>query len=97
MPAGAKPGERRGGRPKGGLNKVTADVKKLAGVHTRAAIALFVTVLNDVAQPMPLRMAAADKLLDRGCGKPAQALTGPDGGPMVMKQVIHQQLRDGDE
>jgi hypothetical protein len=93
MPGGGST-YRRGGRPKGGLNKVTADVRKLAGVHTKAAIALLVAALNDAAQPMALRITAARELLDRGCGKPAQALTGPDGGPMVMKQVIHQELAD---
>jgi len=96
MPGGGST-YRRGGRQKGTPNKVTADVKKLASAHITTVIALFVRIVNDEAQPMPTRIAAGKELLDRGCGKPAQALTGPDGGPMVMKQVIHQQLRDGDD
>jgi hypothetical protein len=88
MPGGGST-YRRGGRPKGGLNKVTADVRKLAGVYTKASIELLAMVLDSRDQPMPLRIAAARELLDRGCGKPAQAITGPDGSSPISIIVRH--------
>lgn len=59
-----------GGRPIG--------VQKLAREHTAEAIATLVRHLNHPK----LAVQAAVALLDRGWGKPAQEITGPEGGPL---------------
>jgi hypothetical protein len=83
---GSKPGERRGGRKPGTPNKVTAELAGLARVHTPDALAALVVVMNDPAAPAAARVSAANALLDRGHGKPRQALEhgGTDGGPIVI-------------
>jgi hypothetical protein len=52
----------------------------MAREHTPAAIAALVAAL---AEPRE-RVAAATALLDRGWGKPTQAITGPNGDPIEM-------------
>ena len=70
MRGGSKPGERRGGRQKGALNKVTADVKRLAQQYGAQALQVAANIMQDVASPPAARIAAAHLLLDRGYGKP---------------------------
>jgi hypothetical protein len=69
----------------GGRAKGIAEMQELARTHTPAAIeALVVSLAN--AQT---RVHAAVALLDRGWGKPAQAITGADGGKLkVLIEVI---------
>jgi hypothetical protein len=62
-----------GGRPKG-------DVAALAREHTAAAIAALVNALGNQRERVP----AAVALLDRGWGKPPQAITGADGGALQL-------------
>ena len=84
---GSKPGERRGGRKLGTPNKVTAELAGLARVHTPEALAALIGVMNDPAAPAAARVSAASAVLDRGHGKPRQALEhGGDGGGAI---VIH--------
>ena len=84
---GSKPGERRGGRKAGTPNKVTAELAGLARVHTPEALAALVLVMNDPEEPAAARVSAANSLLDRGHGKPRQALEhGGDGGGAI--QII---------
>jgi hypothetical protein len=78
---GSKPGSRRPpnvgkGRPKGSLNKATADVRGLAAVYTPEAVRLMAAVMGNKKAPLMARVMAADKLLDRAVGgqrKPTQA------------------------
>ena len=84
---GSKPGERRGGRQAGTLNKRTreqgAALSELAKEHSPTAISTLVAVaqkgLSEAA-----RVSAAIALLDRAHGRPAQAIehSGPAGGPI---------------
>ena len=82
---GAKPGERRGGRQKGTPNKITADVKALARVYGPEAIKALAKLMR-TASSEKARASAASDLLDRGYGRPSQAITGEDGGPV---QHVH--------
>jgi len=89
---GSKPGERRGGRQKGTPNKVkriTLDVKALAGASVKQAIDVLSTILGAEAAPLSVRIMAAREILDRGCGKAPQALTGPDGSSPLSIVVKH--------
>ncbi len=60
------------GRKKGTPNMATADIKALAGEQGPAAIKKL-TALMDSADERTA-MAAANSLLDRGYGKPAQSM-----------------------
>lgn len=81
---GARPGA---GRKKGVRNKVTADVKAIAQQYGQEAITALVEIAISSDAPAAARVSAANALLDRGYGKPAQSveLTGKDGGPISTK------------
>jgi hypothetical protein len=65
-------GFKTGGRTRGTPNRVTAEVAALARQHTRAAIARLVMLMGS---PDPaVSLAACNAILDRGHGKPAQAV-----------------------
>lgn len=66
-----------GGRPKG-----ESALKEAARLQTEPSIAVVVAALSDA--DARVRLKAAEILLDRGWGRPGQAveLSGPDGGPV---------------
>ena len=68
------------GRPRG-----DARVKELARQYTDLAIQALVKALDSEKTCV----AAAVALLDRGYGKPAQEITGPDGGELITRIDIH--------
>jgi hypothetical protein len=79
MPRGSKPGERRGGRKKGSLNRVQKDTRER-----------FRDMAKDL-EPKILEMGktgnivAIKEIFDRAYGKPPQPLTDADGeGPPVI-------------
>jgi hypothetical protein len=71
-----------GGRKRGGKNKATADVKALAGEYGPEAIEHLAKLMR-TAESEQAQVAAAKELLDRAYGKPPQAITGPNGGPLI--------------
>lgn len=66
-----KPGP---GRPRGVPNKLTRTLKEQAAEHGEAAIGVLAGIMVDSEQPGSVRVAAADRLLDRGFGRPAQTI-----------------------
>jgi hypothetical protein len=66
----------KSGNP-GGRSKVQIDIRDAARAHTREAIRTLVLVMRN-GKPGEAAMAA-NSLLDRGHGKPAQALAVVDG------------------
>lgn len=76
-------GQKTGGRQKGVPNKATRDIKALAQKYTPKAL----STLNGImlaSDSDAARVAAAKELLDRGYGRPAQAITGEGGGPVSL-------------
>lgn len=65
-----------GGRPKG-----EAKVRAAAREHTETAIAVLVASMAD--EDARVRISAAQALLDRGWGKPAQPHSGDDEMPPI--------------
>lgn len=55
-------------------NKATADIKSAAAIHGPRMIEVLADIASDVKNPSAARVAASAALLDRGFGKPAQAL-----------------------
>jgi hypothetical protein len=65
------------------------EIRSLARTHTETAIRTLAGIMNQEKAPAAARVAAANAILDRGWGKPAQAmeLTGPEGGPVQIQRV----------
>ena len=76
------------GRAKGTPNHATADIKALAlKVAPEAVKTLEHIMIHD--KNSATRVAAAKELLDRGIGRPTQAIAGESGeGPAVIRHVI---------
>ena len=92
-PRGSRPGERRGGRQKGTLNKSTAEIKTLAQKYGPQIIANLWRMHNS-SEIEDIRFRAGKELLDRGYGKSiAQTnLAGHDGGPIDFSTATDEQV-----
>ncbi len=78
-------GLKRGGpgRPKGVPNKANAEIKAVAAEHGPSAIARLAHLMLH-AESEQAQVSAARELLDRAYGKPAQAVSNPDGSALNM-------------
>jgi hypothetical protein len=79
---GKRPGA---GRKKGVPNKATADVKAAAQKYTSKAVKVLATIMEDKDQAGAARVAAANAILDRGYGKPTQAVN--HGGNVTVRPL----------
>ena len=70
--------------------KTPADVRSLARSHSEMAIRVLAAIAKQEKCPPAARCMAAQALLDRGWGKPAQAITGEDGGELkiTIRQLV---------
>lgn len=87
MPRG---GKREGaGRPKGAVNKATADIREAAQEYTEEALKVLAEVMR-MGDSAAARVAAANSILDRGHGKPKQSqeISGPDGASLIPAVAI---------
>jgi hypothetical protein len=70
------------------MAKTPTEIKSLARGHTATAINTLAGIMQQADAPAAARVSAATALLDRGWGKPAQAIgtEGEDGdvGPLVV-------------
>jgi hypothetical protein len=75
------------GRPRGALNKATADIKIAAQQHGAAAIAALAALAGlapgERAESETARIAAIRELLDRGFGRSTQPLSGDANGAPI--------------
>ncbi len=90
---GARP---RAGRPKGRKNAATLEIEAAAKAFAGNAL----EALNFIAQKSKsdsARVAAAVALLDRGYGRPRQALehSGDGGGPVAVS-IVHEVIDAAD-
>jgi hypothetical protein len=80
MPRGARPGERRGGRPKGVPNKATLEIKEAARQYGPKAVEELARLAGLTNGPgsdsEQTRVSAIRELLDRGYGKSTQPISG---------------------
>jgi hypothetical protein len=79
----------------GGRPKAAHHIRDLARQHTEAAVLALVEAL--AAKSERTRVAAAEALLDRGWGRPMQAVehTGSEGGPILIVTGVPRADRDG--
>ena len=70
------------------MAKAKTEIRSLARSHTKAALKTLAAISKNVEAPCAARVSAAVALLDRGWGKPAQALqvSGEDGGPIQVEE-----------
>lgn len=68
-----------------GKPKTVEHVRDLARQQTADAISTLAEIMRDKKAPHSARVAAATGLLDRGWGRPAQAVevSGPEGQPLL--------------
>lgn len=83
---GANTGTRGVGRPKGAPNKITRDIRALAGQHSPKAIKRL-AYLIDHAESEAAQVAACKELLDRAHGKATQPISGDDTAPPIQYVV----------
>lgn len=83
---GFRPGQT--GNPRGRPKENPLAVE-LARAHTEEAVQTLAEIMRDAEAGAKARAYAATALLDRAWGKPAQsvAVTGEDGGPLVVEIV----------
>ena len=88
---GKRPGA---GRKPGLVNAAKRDIAERAKTHGDAALKVLVEIMNDIEAPHNARASAANALLDRGYGRPFQAvgLTDGEGGPL---QVVIRDMSRG--
>ncbi len=75
----------KSGNP-GGRPKEAADLVALARVHTLEAINTLAAWMR--SDNPKASVAASSILLDRGYGKATQQISGPDGGPIEVLQLL---------
>jgi hypothetical protein len=70
------------------MAKAPTDIRSLARAHTDTAINTLAGIMREKDAPPAARVAAAQALLDRGWGKPAQTME------MTVKRVSARDLGD---
>ena len=68
------------------MAKTITEIRSLARSHTRTAINVLVGVMRSKDATHAARVSAANAILDRGWGKPPQALQNGEDGPL---ELIH--------
>lgn len=68
-----------------GRSKSYFALRDLAQVHTKDALACLAGIMANEKAPAAARVSAASAILDRGWGRPMQAISGPEGeSPQVI-------------
>jgi len=68
------------------MAKSLTEIRSLARSHTEAAINALLSVMNQPESPPAARVSAANSILDRGWGKPAQPIENGEDGAF---ELIH--------
>lgn len=64
------------------------EIRSLARTHTETAVRTLVGIMTQDKAPAAARVAAAQAILDRGWGKPAQPIDGDgEGGPIQLTGI----------
>lgn len=74
------------------MAKAALEIRSLARAHTEKAIKVLVGIMNQPNAPEAARIAAATAILDRGWGKPKQAIIGGDEDDPALKVISRIEL-----
>lgn len=66
------------------MAKAPTEIKSLARAHTETALKTLAGIMEQPDAPPAARVAAANSLLDRGWGKPVQAISNDEGAPLKL-------------
>ena len=89
-------GGKRGGagRKPGKVSAAKRALMEMAKDHAEEALNVLAGIMHDVAAPSAARVSAANAILDRGYGKPPQAITGAGlNGEHVVNHTVDDDLR----
>lgn len=67
------------------MSKAPTEIRSLARSHTETALNTLAGIMQQTDAPPAARVSAASALLDRGWGKPAQAIIGGDDDDPAVK------------
>lgn len=83
----------------GGRPKLDVRVRELAQAQTENAIATLVGIMENGKAPAAAKVSAATAILDRGWGKPVQAIVGDDeSDPInIVTKVVREIVRPGSQ
>ncbi len=88
MPVGRRFKKGQSGNP-GGRPKVIAEVRDLAREQTDKAVKTLISIMDNSKAADAARAAAANSLLDRGWGRPAQVVSGdPENPHKLVVEII---------
>jgi hypothetical protein len=81
------------GRPKGAINKITAELRAAAQEYTTEALNTIAKCMRQT-KDLDISLRAAAMILDRGYGKPAQAhnIGGPNGEALDFSKMSMQEI-----
>ena len=85
----------KGGRPKGSINKATAELKALAQEYSEEALDAIVDVLRN-GDSYGVKLQAAGMLLDRGFGKPTQMVASDEEAGGLIVTMIERRIVKAD-
>lgn len=92
----ARGGKREGaGRPKGAVNKATADIREAAQVYSEQALQVLVNVAT-AGESEAARVAAANAILDRAHGKPKQSVDVDASVKAIVRRIELVPVEPGD-
>jgi len=82
------------------MAKTITEIRSLARSHTRTAINVLVGVMRAKDATPAARVSAATAILDRGWGKPVQALANSEDGALelihrIERVIVHPENTDG--
>ncbi len=75
------------------MAKALTHIRSLARTHTDRAIAVLQGIMDN-GTTESARVAAANSLLDRGWGKPAQPINGDEDGGAVRVELVRRLIVD---
>jgi hypothetical protein len=81
------------------MSKTITEIRSLARGHTRTAINALVGVMKSKDATHAARVSAATAILDRGWGRPVQALENGDNGALelihkIERVIVHPENSD---
>lgn len=79
------------------MPKAVTEIRSLARSHTRTALNVLVAVMRSTKATPPARVAAANAILDRGWGKPTQALSNDESALELIHRIERVIVHPGHE